>query len=120
MRVGAHRPVQELHPAAAAGQLIDQQHLVDVVPGQPVRRGHQHYVQLSQRRMIPQPVQPRPAQAGTAVAVITVDMLVIQLPATPGHRRAQPVKLLLDGLRLGLAGGRHPRIHRRPHQAPPR
>jgi hypothetical protein len=39
VRVGAHRPVQELHLAAMAGQLLDQQHLMDVVAGQPVRRG---------------------------------------------------------------------------------
>ena len=41
VRVCAHRPVQELHLAAAGGQLVDQQHLMDVVAGQPVRRGHQ-------------------------------------------------------------------------------
>ena len=56
MRVGAHRPVQELHPAAMAGQLLDQQHLVDVVAGQPVRRGHQDNIQLGQCRVIAQPV----------------------------------------------------------------
>ena len=38
---------------------------------------------------------PAPAgQSGAAVTVIAVDVLVIQLPAALGHRRAQPVKLL--------------------------
>ncbi len=120
VRIGAHRPVQELHLAAVTGQLIDQQHLVDIVAGQPVRRGDQDQVQLGQRRMVSQPIQARAAQAGAAIAVIAVDMLLLQRPAAPGNRLAQPVKLLLDGLRLGLAGGRHPRIHRRSHQAPPR
>jgi len=120
MRVIAHRPVQELHPAATGGQLLDQQHLVDIIAGQPVRRSNQHDVQISQRRVIPQPVQPRPPQAGAAKPVITVDMLILQLPAALRGRRTQPVKLLLDRLRLRLAGGRHPGIHRRPHQAPPR
>src|SRR5262249_45890890 len=69
--------------------------------------------------MIAQPVQPRPAQAGAAIAVIAVDLLVIEFPAALRDRRAQPVKLLLDTLRLSLAGSRYPRIHRRPHQAPP-
>ena len=119
VRIRAHRPVQELHLAAAGGQLLDQQHLMDVVAGQPVRRGHQDNVQLGQRRVIAEPVQPRPADTGAAIAVIAVDVLVIQLPATLRDRRTQPVKLLLDTLRLGLADGRHPRIHRRPHQAPP-
>src|SRR5438034_8879235 len=66
-------PVQELHLAATAGQLLDQQHLMDVVAGQPVRRGHQDQVQLGQRRVIAEPVQPRPADTGAAVTVITVD-----------------------------------------------
>src|SRR5215216_1142465 len=70
--------------------------------------------------MVPQPVQTRPAKAGAAVAVIAVDVLLVQCPAALGDRRAQPVKLLLDGLGLGLASGRHPRIDRRAHQAPPR
>ena len=119
VRIGAHRPAQELHLAAAAGQLVDQQHLVDVVAGQPVRRGHQHQVKLGQRRVIAEPVQPRPADTGAAITVITVDMLVIQLPAALRGRRPQPVKLLLDALRLGLAGGRDPRIRRHSHQRPP-
>jgi len=104
VRILAHRTIQELHLAAVTGQFFDQQHLVDIVTGQPVRRGHQHNVQISHRRMITQPVQTRPAQAGTAITAITVNMLPIQHPAASGHRRAQPVKLLLDGLRLGLAG----------------
>ena len=62
MRVIAHRPVQELHLAAMASQLLDQQHLVDVVPGQPVRRGHQDNVEVGQRCMIPQPIHSRPAK----------------------------------------------------------
>jgi len=41
---------------------------MDVVTGEPVRRGHHDYVQLGQRRMIAEPVQPRPAQAGAAIA----------------------------------------------------
>ena len=119
VRVGAHRPVQELHLAAAGGQLVDQQHLMDVVAGQPVRRGHQDNVQPGQRRVIAKPAWPRPADTGAAIAVIAVDVLVIQLPAALRGRRAQPVKLLLDALCLGLAGGRYPRIRRHAHQRPP-
>ena len=63
---------------------------MDVVAGQPVWRGDQDQVKIGRRCMIPQPVQARPAQAGAAIAVITVDMLLRQLPATPGNRLAQP------------------------------
>jgi hypothetical protein len=119
VRVSAHRPVQELHPAAVPGKFLEQQHLVHVVARQPVRRGHQDHIKIGQCRMIAQPVQPRPAKAGAAIPVIPVDVLVIQLPAAPGNRRAQPVKLLLDSLRLRLAGRRDPGIHRDTHQPPP-
>jgi hypothetical protein len=91
---------------------------VDVVAGQPVRRGHQDNVKVGNRRMITQLVQPEPAKAGTAIAVVTVNVLLIQRPPTADSRRVQPGKLLLDSLRSGLSDGRHARIHRRAHQAP--
>jgi hypothetical protein len=116
----AHRPVQELHLAAVPAELVQQQHLVDVVAGQPVGCDDHDQVELGQRRVIPQPVQARSAQAGAAVAVIAVDVLLVQRPAALGDRRTQPVKLLLDGLGLGLAGRGDPRIDRHAHQAPPR
>ena len=119
VRVSAHRPVQELHPAAVPGQFFEQKHLVHVVAGQPVRRGHQDHIKIGQCRMISQPVQPRPAKAGAAIPVVTVNVLVVKLPAASGNRRAQSVKLLLDSLRLRLAGRRDPRIDRDTHQAPP-
>ena len=52
--------------------------------------------------MIAQPVQPRSIDTGAAAAVITVAVLVIQLPAALRGRRAKPVKVLLDTLRLSL------------------
>jgi hypothetical protein len=115
----AHRPVQKLDLAAVPAQLVQQQHLVDIVAGQPVGRGDHHQVNLGQRRVISQAVQARPAEARAAVAVIAIHMPPIQRPAPLGDRRDQPVKLLLDGLRLGLAGRRDPRVHRDTHQAPP-
>jgi hypothetical protein len=72
-----HRPIQKLHLAAVPAQLVDEQHLMDVVAGQPVGCGDQHQVELGQCSMVPQPVQARSAQAGTAVAVIAVDVLLV-------------------------------------------
>ena len=56
VRILAHRPTRELHLAAAPGELVDQQHLADVVAGQPIRRDDHDQVELDQRRIIPQPV----------------------------------------------------------------
>jgi len=83
------------HPGSSAGprtrsgsraRQARQQHLVDVVAGQPIRRGDHDQVKLGQRRMIPQPTQPRSAKTGAAVAVIAVDMLLAPPPAAPGDR----------------------------------
>ena len=60
-----------------AGKLVQQQHLVDIVAGQPVGRGDHDQIELGQRRMIPQAVQARPAKAGAAVAVIAVDVALL-------------------------------------------
>ena len=62
---------------------------MNVVEGQPARRGHQHDIKIGQRRMIAEPVQPRPSQAGAAIPVIAVDRLILQLPAALRDRRAQ-------------------------------
>ena len=53
----AHRLVEELDAAAGALQFLQQEHLVDIVAGQPVRRGDQDAVVVAKAHLIAQPVE---------------------------------------------------------------
>ena len=59
----AARPLHELHPRPAAGELLDQQRLVGELAGQPVRRVDQHDVEAALGGQVPQRLQARAAPA---------------------------------------------------------
>jgi hypothetical protein len=111
----AHRPVEELDLAAGGGDLLEQQHLVDVVAGQPIGGGDRHPVEGAQRGAIPQPLQAGAPEAGAAEAVIAEDVLVRHRPALREGVRPQAIELLGDAVGLRLALGGHPRVEGDPH-----
>jgi hypothetical protein len=78
---------------------------MNILTGQAVRRGDDDEVDLSQCGAITQTVQPGAVERGTAIAVITVDVPVVNLSALLSDMRLQPSKLLVDGLSLCLAQG---------------
>ena len=65
------------------GQLVEDQHLVGVGAGQPVRREAPHRLEQPALGGVAQRVQPGPVQPGTGVAV--VDVLTDQLVPGGGH-----------------------------------
>ncbi len=71
-----HRPLHELHPAAALLELLDQDHLVDVVARQTVRRGHHDDLELPHARLVAQGVQSGPPQRRATVAIVAEDILL--------------------------------------------
>jgi plasmid stability protein len=107
VRVAAHGPVKERDLRPVLLQLLDQEHLVHVVAGQPVRRGDQDTVQPGARGGVAQTVEPGPLESGAAVAVVAEDALGRQRPALLLGMGTQPVELLVSRLRLGLALGRY-------------
>src|SRR3954468_15003248 len=107
VRVLAHRPVEELDHRAMSLQFLDEQHLMHIVARQAVWRGDQDAVQPGARGGIAQSVQAGAPEAGTAVAVVTEDVFLHQLPAASRSMVAQAVKLLLNGLRLSLTPARN-------------
>jgi hypothetical protein len=121
VRVGAHRPVDELDRAAEALELVEQDHLVDVVAGQAIGLGAQDAVELAQPHRIPQPIQAGPVQARPALPIIAERAGLGQMPAPVGDGGPQALQLLVDGLRVGLLLGRHPGIdgHSERHRSPP-
>ena len=66
----AARPLHELHPGAAAGELLDQQRLVGELAGQPVRRVDQHDVQAALGGQVPQRLQRRAGQRRAGVPLV--------------------------------------------------
>jgi hypothetical protein len=105
MRIAAHRPVEEVHHRPVLLQLLNQQHLMDIVARQPIRRGDEDAVQTHARCSIAQAVQAWTPEARTTMAVVTEDMLRRQNPALRLGMSTQTVELLLSGLRLSLALG---------------
>ncbi len=120
VRVTAHRPVEELDLRPVLLQLLDQEHLMDVVAGQAVRRGDQDAIQPGARRGVAQAVQAGAAQRGPAATVVAEDALGRQGPAPRRGVGTQPLELLFSRLRLGLALGRYPSIGGYSHGGSPR
>ena len=66
----APRPLHELHPRPAAGELLDQQRLVGEIAGQPVRGVDQHDVEAALGGQVAQRLQRRPHQRRAGVPVV--------------------------------------------------
>src|SRR5436309_3253312 len=103
---------------AATLPCLEDHHLVHEVPRQAVRRGDDHHVDLGPSHVIPQRIQTGPLQAGAAVAVVAVDVLLAQRPLrTAADKGPQQAHLLLDRLGLLLPIRRDARITRYSHPA---
>jgi len=74
----AHGPLGELYPTAASLQFFEEQHLVDVLTGEPVRGGQEDHLQLGHRRRVAQGVEAGAVQARAAVALVEVDTPAIE------------------------------------------
>ena len=98
------------------GQLVEDQNLVGVGPGQPVRREAPHPLEQPAFGAVTQRVQPGPVQPGSGVAV--VEVLTDQFVPRFGHVLTQQLQLGTDGAPFGLPLGRDPGIQRRPHRGP--
>ena len=90
-----------------------------IVAGKPVGSGDQDAIQVPQGHAVPQPLQSGPLERGTAVAVIAEDVLGRDGLSVLACMRLQPLQLLGEAVRLGLALGRHPCIDPDPHGSPP-
>ena len=91
----AHGPLQELYPTAASLQFFDEQHLVDVLAGQPVRGGDQDHLELGHRRRVAQGVEAGAVQACAAVTLVEVDVRPVEGPTLPLRVPLKPCELLV-------------------------
>ena len=119
LRIVGQRPVGELDLTAVALQLLHQQHLVDVVAGQPLGVGNQDAVELGQRGEVAELVEAGSPERRAGVTVVAEDVLVGQLPQPVPGDALEPLKLLIDRLGLGLALRRDSNVDRDSHPHTP-
>jgi hypothetical protein len=116
--VGRHRAGGEHDGAAGPLQLLDDDVLVGVVAGEPVRRKDQDRVELAAPGRIAQALQGRAVEARAAVAIIDVAMLRGKRQAVLGGVGLEGGDLAGDRALSLLLGGRDPGVEgRRVHRA---
>src|SRR5262244_1720428 len=90
-----------------------------VVAGESIRTGDQHALDAPLAELVPQSIQSRPVQGRATIAIITEDMLGMQLLPFALEMEPQSLDLLINGLGQGLPVGRHPDIDGTGHTSPP-
>ncbi|MCW2242100.1 hypothetical protein M2351_006745 [Azospirillum canadense] len=97
---------------SGAAELFDQEHLMRVTAGQPVRRQHVDALDRPGGDRIAQTLQPGSQQDRAAVALVHIGVVRLQLATVRGDPLAQRRHLAGDGVIAGLLFGRYPRVKR--------
>src|SRR5215208_4644103 len=100
---GANGPVEEGDLDAGSPELLHQEGLMRVAPGQPVGREKIDPVDLPGRHSVAQPFQSRPHQRGSAVALVEVGGVWEHCDPIGSDPLAQGGDLADDGLVTGLS-----------------
>jgi hypothetical protein len=108
--------VVEEDPNPELGQLVEDQHLIGVGPGQPVGREAPHGLEGAGFALISQRVQTGTVQAGAGVAVIAE--LSDQVVALGPDASSQDLELGTDGAAGFLGVARHPGVDSNLHRCP--
>jgi hypothetical protein len=115
----ADRTIQKFNPTAIFLPFFQQQHLMNIIPCQTIRRSDHNTVYFPRTHPVPQLIQTRPIQIRATDPIISIDVLLQQLPFLLPNIGSQPFQLLLNGLCLRLMLSRNSRIDRYSHMAPP-
>lgn len=107
------RRVGEAHLDAEAGQLVEDEHLVGEVAGQPVGGEHPHPFEEARLGLVAQGVEAGTVQAGAGVSV--VDEAGRELVADLDHSGFEHGDLRVDGSPIGLCFRRHSGVDGRSH-----
>src|SRR5215475_3614442 len=99
--------------------LLDQEPLMRIIPGQPIRRYDHHGVERAAPSRITQTVEGRAIKPGTADPIINIRMLGQQRPPVVLHMALERAPLTLDGPFVLLLTGRDARIECNFHYCSP-
>ena len=116
MRVVGDRPLDELDVAGGLAELLQQEDLVGVAPGQPVGAVDAEDVELALAGGVAEAVECGAVEPRARVALVDVDMIVLEFVAVGGRPAAQGVELAVDGLLTPLLLGRDPGVDGRFHR----
>src|SRR5215470_5811225 len=98
LRVLAHRLIEQVNLASIACELLKQNHWMHIVADESIRTGDQHALDAPLAELVPQSIQSRPVQGRTTIAIITEDMLGLQLLACAVEMEPKSLDLLIKGL----------------------
>jgi hypothetical protein len=115
----AHRLIEKGALAAIAFELLKQDHVMHIVAGESIRTGDQHALDAPLAELVSQSIQSRPVQGRATLAIITEDILGMQLLPFAFKREPKSLDLLVNGLGQGLTIGRHADIDDTGHTSPP-
>ena len=115
MRVVGDRPLDELDVAGGLAELLQQEDLVGVAAGQPVGAVDADDVELALAGGVAEAVEGGAVEPRAGVALVDVDVIVLEFVAVGGGPAAQGVELAVDRLVTPLLLGRDPGIDRGSH-----
>src|SRR3954469_8352584 len=111
--------VEKRHLAAGAAKLFQDQHLIGVSTGQPIRAEHRDDVDLGIADGVAQRVEPGPVEPCAAVTLVLEDMRDLELMPGLSRPGAQGRELAVDRLLALLALGGDPCIGGGAHGSSP-
>jgi len=105
--------IQEDHVTPKVLELVHQDHLMGVAPGEAIWRVDVDHVDRSFCSQVPQAVEARPVEVRAAAAVVEQNVLVVEHVVVLSHPGTQVSQLRLDRRLLLLSVRGHPCINRR-------
>jgi hypothetical protein len=103
MRIITHRPLDKLNATATLGEFINREHLMDIVARSTIRGSDQHTGKGGHGSAIAESIKTGARESGATIAVITVDVLVGDLPiGVRRHVITETTELLFNRLVLLL------------------
>ena len=108
MGIITHRALEEVDCTAMLGEFLQEHHLMDIVAGEAIRGRDEYPFKDSESRAVAQGIQAWAVELRSAVAIITVDVLLGEVPVgLGGHPLPQTRELVFNGLVLLLTVGGH-------------
>jgi hypothetical protein len=108
----AERTIQKHQLDPAVLQLVHEQRLVSVAPGQAIRRVDVEPLDGAGGRLVAQALKSRAHQGAATVAVVEEAQLLVQRQPLFRHPRSQRLHLASDGVLLSLPLRGHARVNR--------